>query len=84
MEAKEMFEKMGLQEKRLSPIEVMYGDEEKEKLRTYASFSRTFFYGDDGEPKFRNKIEMFFYPGEGIGFDEFIAAVKKKKEERGM
>lgn len=83
MEAKEMFEKMGLQEKKLSPIEVMYGDEENEKLRTYASFSQNLFYGDS-EPKFRNKIEMFFYPGEGIDFDEFIAAVKKKKEEKGM
>lgn len=83
MEAKEMFEKMGLQELKISPIEVMYGDEENEKLRTYASFNRTLFYGDS-EPKFRNKIEMFFYPGEGIDFDEFIAAVKKKKEEKGM
>ena len=83
MEAKEMFEKMGLQEFKISPIEVMYGDKENEKLRTYVSFSRTPFYGDS-EPKFRNKIEMFFYPGEGIDFDEFIAAVKKKKEEREM
>lgn len=83
MEAKEMFEKMGLQELKLSPIDIMYGDEENEKLRTYALFNRTFSFVD-GEPKFRNKIEMFFYPGEGIDFDEFIAAAKKKKEEMEM
>lgn len=83
MTAEEMFEKMGLQELKLGPNEVMYDDEENEKLRTYASFNRTHFYGDN-EPEFRNEIEMFFYPDEGIDFDDFIAAVKKKKEEMGL
>lgn len=82
MTAQEMFEEIGLQELKFNSNEVMYDDEENEKLNTYVSFNKARFHGDN-KPKSRNEIEIFFYPDEGIDFDKFILAVKKKAEELG-
>lgn len=80
MKVQEIFEEIGLQELRLSPGEIMYDDEENEKLNTYVSFNKAHFYGDN-RSKPRDEIEIFFYPDEGIDFDKFIVAVKKKMKE---
>lgn len=64
----------------------LYDDEQNEELNTYASFNKVrFIKGNKSNYfKFRNEIEIFFYPDEGIDFDKFITAVKKKMEEEGL
>jgi len=76
--AQEMFEELGLRESKTDFNDIMYD----EKLYTYVSFNKTRFY-DDNEPEFRNEVEICFYPDEDFNFDKFIAAVKKKMEEKG-
>ncbi len=82
MTAQEMFEEIGLQELKFNSEEMMYDDEENDLLNTYVSFNKARFHGDN-KLKSRNEIEIFFYPDEGIDFDKFILAVKKKMEEMG-
>lgn len=64
----------------------LYDDEQNEELNTYASFNKVrFIKGNKSNYfKFRNEIEIFFYPDERIDFDKFITAVKKKMEEEGL
>ena len=81
MTAKEMFEQLGLQELNFSSEEMMC-DDENEKLDTYISFNKTRTIGDNRQEP-RNEIEISFFPDEGIDFDKFIIAVKKKAEEKG-
>lgn len=59
----------------------LYDDEQNEELNTYASFNKVDFYRDG--KKNRNELEICFYPDEGFDFDKFIAAVKKRMEEKG-
>lgn len=59
----------------------LYDDEKNEKLTTYVSFNKVDFYRDG--KKNRNELEICFYPDEGFDFDKFIAAVKKRMEEKG-
>lgn len=59
----------------------LYDDEQSEELNTYASFNKVDFYRDG--KKNRNELEICFYPDEGFDFDKFIAAVKKRMEEKG-
>lgn len=80
MTAEEMFEKIGLQELKLGPNEVMYDDEENEKLRTYASFNRTHFY-DENETPFRNEIEMFFIQMKALILTILSLQLKRKKKK---
>lgn len=63
----------------------LYDDEQNEELNTYASFNKVRFINSNKSNyfKFRNEIEIFFYPDEGFDFDKFIAAVKKRMEEKG-
>lgn len=63
----------------------LYDDEKNEKLTTYVSFNKVDFINSNKSNyfKFRNEIEIFFYPDEDIDFDKFIAAVKKRMEEKG-
>ena len=63
----------------------LYDDEQNEELNTYASFNKVRFINSNKSNyfKFRNEIEIFFYPDEDIDFDKFIAAVKKRMEEKG-
>lgn len=82
MTAQEMFEEIGLQELKFNSEEMMYDDEENDLLNTYVSFNKSRSFRDDRQ-KPRNEIEICFYPYEGFDFDKFIAAVKKKMEEKG-
>ena len=82
MTAQEMFEEIGLQELKFKSEEMMYDDEENDLLNTYVSFNKSRSFRDDRQ-KPRNEIEICFYPDEGFDFDKFIAAVKKRMEEKG-
>lgn len=82
MTAKEMFEEIELQELKFNSEEMMYDDEENGKLNTYVSFNKSRSFRDDRQRP-RNEIEIFFFPDEGIDFDKFIIAVKKKAKEMG-
>ena len=82
MTAQEMFEEIGLQELKFNSEEMMYDDEENDLLNTYVSFNKSRSFRDDRQ-KPRNEIEICFYPDEVFDFDKFIAAVKKRMEEKG-
>lgn len=81
MTAREMFEEIGLQDLNFGDEEVIC-DDENEKLDTYVSFNKSRTIGDNRQEP-RNEIEISFFPDEGIDFDKFMLAVKKKAEELG-
>lgn len=82
----EMFKEIGLEAWVGNDDEQeLYDDGQNEELNTYASFNKVRFINSNKSNyfKFRNEIEIFFYPDEDIDFDKFIAAVKKRMEEKG-